>query len=259
MALQGAKERNALDEEFQAGLAGVLLPALRDNELDVLNRVGAPGALPATIEPVRIGRVTADGAGPDCASGSARIDFTPFYGEAAAGPQTYFYKLVTGEGGGEGWRLALPGGPVRGGGIVMARRAGATVATLVVALSALAAALSVAPVAAQDGPDVDDVGNSLVATDESTGVPLGSEARPARPARAVASPHRAMWSTPSRGWHLRATPSGPTSAGASALEVRVSSSSGTRSPRRKRSWTGSRILSSGVGVLRMRPSTSWPM
>ncbi|MGI8939166.1 MAG: hypothetical protein ACR2JF_13325 [Iamia sp.] len=107
--LQGAKERNALDEQFQAGLAEVLVPALRDNEVDVLGRIDAPGSLAEVIQPVQIGDVAVVTSGATCVSGRARIDFTPFYGQAAAGPQTYFYKLTIGEGGPDGWRLGALG------------------------------------------------------------------------------------------------------------------------------------------------------
>lgn len=107
--LQGAKQRNALDEQFQAGLASVLLPALRDNELDVLRRIGAPGSLADSIAPASLGTVEVDGGDGSCTSGTARIDFTPFYGAAAAGPKTYFFKMTTGEGGDEAWRLAAVG------------------------------------------------------------------------------------------------------------------------------------------------------
>lgn len=105
--LQGAKQRNALDEQFQAGLASVLLPALRDNELDVLRRIGAPGSLADSIAPAAIGTVEVGTGDGSCTSGTARIDFTPFYGAAAAGPKTYFYKMTAEDGG--GWRLAAVG------------------------------------------------------------------------------------------------------------------------------------------------------
>jgi hypothetical protein len=107
--LQGAKQRNALDEQFQAGLASVLLPALRDNELDALQGIGAPGSLAATIAPVSLGAVEVGGGDGSCTSGTARIDFTPFYGAAAAGPRTYFFKMTTGEAAGGDWRLAAVG------------------------------------------------------------------------------------------------------------------------------------------------------
>ena len=107
--LQGAKQRNALDEQLQAGLASVLLPALRDNELDVLQRIGAPASLAASIMPVSIGTVEVRAGDGGCTSGTARIDFTPFYGAAAAGPKTYFFKMTTDEAPGGDWRLAAVG------------------------------------------------------------------------------------------------------------------------------------------------------
>jgi hypothetical protein len=97
--LQGAQQRNALDEQVQGELAAVLAPALRDVEVQQLESLGVPGSLPAEIGAVPISDVEVLGGGDGCSWGSATIDFVPFYGEAADGPQTFFFRLTAGDDG----------------------------------------------------------------------------------------------------------------------------------------------------------------
>lgn len=102
-ALQGAKARGALDEEFRAGLAEVMTPALLDTEIGQLSGIDVPARLPDQVPAVTVTEVEVAGGDEACAWGSARMDFTPFYGEAAPGPQTYFFRLAVR--GDAGWRI----------------------------------------------------------------------------------------------------------------------------------------------------------
>jgi hypothetical protein len=96
--LEGAKQRNALDEQFQAGLASVLAPALRDTEVQQLQQIGVPASLPAELGALPISGVEVLGGASGCSWGSATIDFAPFYGASAAGAQTYFFRLAAEDG-----------------------------------------------------------------------------------------------------------------------------------------------------------------
>lgn len=113
-AFVGARQRNALDEQFRAELATVYFPALVEDELDGLNGIGGIDVIVPQPGAVVIDSVEMEISTPTCASGSARFDLRPIVGDKVPGPVRKFFKLETSEAQ-PGWRFAVLGSTAEGG------------------------------------------------------------------------------------------------------------------------------------------------